>query len=64
MTVFDQHAQEYDHWFDENEHIQAGFGDFEFVQTIIGQPGKTFDLDQVCEGYGKGAFVVLSARKF
>ncbi len=41
---------------------QAGFGDFAFVQTMLG--GDTQDQDlQIKEGYGQGGFVVIRAQK-
>lgn len=42
---------------------QAGFGDLVLLQTIIGLPNDTANFDRVQDGYGEGAFVVLSARK-
>ena len=46
-----------------NRTRQAGFGDLVFLQTIMGLPDVTLNFDRVQNGYGKGAFVVLSARK-
>jgi SAM-dependent methyltransferase len=40
---------------------QAGFGGIQFCQTLCGLPGEM--SDQVRDGYGEGAFVVLSAQK-
>lgn len=42
---------------------QAGFSDLTFSQTILGLPADAPDFDRVQDGYGEGAFVVLSARK-
>ncbi len=41
---------------------QAGFGDFAFVQTLLGDDPKRPRLD-ITDGYGQGAFVVLRAKK-
>ncbi len=42
---------------------KAGFGDLAFTQTILGLPSITLDFDLVQDGCGKGAFVVLTAKK-
>jgi ubiquinone/menaquinone biosynthesis C-methylase UbiE len=42
---------------------QAGFSDLVFSQTILGLPAVSPDFGRVQDGYGEGAFVVLSARK-
>jgi SAM-dependent methyltransferase len=42
----------------------TGFGSLRFCQTVFGVPGHvSSDYLEVREGYGNGAFVVLSARK-
>ncbi len=41
----------------------AGFCDFEFRQTIFGDPDLMDSPDPVLEGYGRGSFVVVRARK-
>lgn len=46
-----------------NASQQAGFGEMAFAETIIGFPDITPNFDRVQDGYGEGAFVVLSARK-
>jgi len=43
---------------------QAGFSDLSFSQTILSLPAEAQDFDRVQDGYGDGAFVVLSARKY
>lgn len=43
--------------------LQVGFGDLTFSQTILGLPNDSPDYDRVQDGYGEGAFVVLSGRK-
>ncbi len=42
---------------------RAGFNRLEYCQTVFGVPIRTFQVDPVRTGYGKGAFVVLSAEK-
>lgn len=42
---------------------QAGFSDLTFSQTILGLPAEAQDFDRVQDGYGDGAFVVLSTKK-
>ncbi len=42
---------------------EAGFGELEFCQTILGLPREALHFDRIRDGYGEGAFVVLSARK-
>lgn len=42
---------------------QARFATLEFCQTIFGIPGENLENDQVREGFGEGAFVVLSGKK-
>jgi hypothetical protein len=43
---------------------QARFGGIAFCQTIFGVPDETSGkVEPVCNGYGDGAFVVLSAKK-
>lgn len=42
---------------------QAGFGNLVFSQTILGLPKESPDFDRVQDGYGEGAFVVISGRK-
>lgn len=41
----------------------AGFGEFEFVQTVFETPGELTEPDPVREGYGDGVFVVVRARE-
>jgi hypothetical protein len=41
----------------------AGFGTFEFVQTIYHLPDEISGLDPVEEGYGDGSFVVIKATR-
>ena len=43
--------------------VKAGFGGLQFCQTIFGLPDKNPDALQVRDGYGAGAFVVLSALR-
>ncbi len=43
--------------------LQVGFDRLEFCQTLFGLPRETPEIEPVREGYGEGAFVVLSARK-
>jgi len=43
---------------------QVGFGQMQFRQTIMGFPNSSETAYQVHEGYGEGAFVVISATKF
>lgn len=43
--------------------LQAGFSDLSFSQTILGLPTDVPDFDRIQDGYGDGAFVILSARK-
>lgn len=40
----------------------AGFEDFEFVQTVFDLPGALTEVDAVEDGYGDGSFVGISAR--
>jgi ubiquinone/menaquinone biosynthesis C-methylase UbiE len=40
-----------------------GFGGFKFCQTIFDVPHERSTATQVREGYGEGAFVVMSAEK-
>ena len=42
---------------------QTGFGAMQFGQTIFGLPGDAPGLQPMRDGYGEGAFVVLSAKK-
>jgi len=42
---------------------QQGFGKIQFCQTIFGLPSEMSKVEQVRDGYGEGAFVVLSADK-
>ncbi len=42
---------------------QAGFAELRFCQTIVGLPGNSTVVYQTREGYGAGAFVVVSATK-
>lgn len=42
---------------------QGGFGKIRFCQTLFGLPGETLRTGPVREGYGQGAFVVLSAER-
>jgi ubiquinone/menaquinone biosynthesis C-methylase UbiE len=42
---------------------QAGFSGMQFSQAIFGLPGDGTPAGQVRDGYGDGAFVVLSATK-
>jgi SAM-dependent methyltransferase len=42
---------------------ETGFRHVESRQTLYGPPGEMTAPDSVGEGYGEGAFVVLSARK-
>ncbi len=42
---------------------QAGFGAMQFCQTIFGIPGDASTIKPVRDGWGEGAFVVLSAKK-
>ena len=42
---------------------KAGFCDFEFRQTIFGDPDEMERPDPVLPGHGKGSFVVVRARK-
>jgi SAM-dependent methyltransferase len=45
---------------------QVGFDHIEFCQTVFGLPGETpgdSETQPVRDGYGEGAFVVLSAEK-
>ena len=38
------------------------FGKFKIVQTIFKNPGKIQSLEPIEEGFGKGLFVVISAK--
>jgi SAM-dependent methyltransferase len=40
----------------------AGFGEFEFVQTVFDMPGELTEPNSVRDGYGEGVFVVVRAR--
>ncbi len=40
----------------------AGFGDFKFVQTIFHPLPDVKNVESVIDGYGKGSFVVISAK--
>lgn len=42
---------------------QAGFGRFEFCQTLCEFPPETSVTPLILEGFGKGAFVVIKAGK-
>jgi SAM-dependent methyltransferase len=42
---------------------QVGFDKMQFCQTVFGIPGKTSNTTQVLDGYGEGAFAVISAEK-
>ena len=42
---------------------QTGFGAMQFCQTIFGVPGDAPAIQPMRDGYGEGAFVVLSAKK-
>ncbi len=42
---------------------QAGFGHFEFRQTLFGFGEEVKEVEPVKEGYGEGSFVVLRAQK-
>jgi len=42
---------------------QAGFGELQICQTIIGFPNNSATAYRVYAGYGEGAFVVVSATK-
>ncbi len=42
---------------------QTGFGAMHFGQTIFGLPGDAPAIQPMREGYGEGAFAVLSAKK-
>jgi len=42
---------------------QAGFGGLRFCQTILGFPDDSQRTYEVRDGYGEGAFVVLSAER-
>lgn len=42
---------------------QAGFGQLQFCQTIMGLPNESMTAYQVHDGYGEGAFVAVSATK-
>lgn len=42
---------------------RVGFTDLEFSQTILGLPNGSADVYQTRDGYGTGAFVVVSAKK-
>ena len=51
MTVFDQHAQEYDRWFDENERtIQA---EVNALRQVLPQSGTGIEI-----GAGTGRFFI------
>ena len=40
-----------------------GFGDFKFRQTLFRPLDEIKSIEPVIEGYGKGSFVVVKARK-
>ncbi|ACL26130.1 class I SAM-dependent methyltransferase [Chloroflexus aggregans] len=42
---------------------RVGFGELQFCQTVFGLPGNDPMAYQVHDGFGKGAFVALSATK-
>ncbi len=42
---------------------RVGFADLKFSQTILGLPDGNTDVFQTRDGYGTGAFVVVSAKK-
>jgi len=42
---------------------QAGFGDFNFVQTIFHTLNKISEVEPVKNGYDQGSFIVISAKK-
>ncbi|MEW6404310.1 MAG: methyltransferase domain-containing protein [Chloroflexota bacterium] len=42
---------------------QAGFVALQFCQTIFGIPGETTETEEIRDGFGEGAFVVLSAER-
>lgn len=42
---------------------QAGFGKFEYRQTIFRNPEEMKETDPAKQGYGEGSFVVVRARK-
>jgi SAM-dependent methyltransferase len=42
---------------------QAGFGHFEFRQTLFRPLGELQEVEPVKEGHGKGSFVVVRSRK-
>jgi hypothetical protein len=41
---------------------QAGLGELEFYQTIIGLPDDRATTYQIHDGHGEGAFVAISAK--
>ena len=46
-----------------NELTKAGFGNFEYLQTLLpGDNGETIKPG-VMQGYGEGSFVVIRAQK-
>lgn len=53
IDAFNQFAIEYDHWFET----------YKTCQTIFSNPETMTAKDIVKEGYGEGAFVVISAIK-
>jgi len=42
---------------------EAGFGEFEFRQTIFGPPAEMREVDPGEPGHGRGSFVVVRGRK-
>ena len=42
---------------------EAGFGDFEFVQTVFGDLGEIDEVQTCRESFGEGGFVVIKATK-
>ena len=42
---------------------QAGFGKFEFRQTIFRDPAEMKETDPAETGYGEGSFVVVRGEK-
>ena len=42
---------------------ESGFDDFSLLQTIFRFPHELEEVERVEMGYGRGGFVVISARK-
>ena len=42
---------------------RAGFRDFNFVQTIFHSLNEIKEIEPIIDGYGRGSFVVISAKK-